>query len=232
MDEMEFNKIFAAILIAGITAMLTGFVAGKVVYPEKIKADAYPIEVPEDMAALAAVEEKEEVAEPILAMLAAASVERGEKLSRACAACHSFDKGGPHRVGPNMWNVVGHQIGAQDGYSYSDTLADDGGQWTYENLNKFLWKPKKSYPGTKMNYIGMKKPEDRADIIKWMRTLSDSPAPLPTEEEIAASLPQEEVEAVIEATETEAVSSDEATSDIGQSQDIKDAPTENTDTKE
>tara|TARA_Y100001001_G_C7968389_1_gene294990 strand:+ start:561 stop:1172 length:612 start_codon:yes stop_codon:yes gene_type:complete len=203
MDEMEFNKIFAAILIAGITAMLTGFVAGKVVHPEKITADAYPIEVPEDLSALASSQQKEEVAEPILAMLAAASIEKGEKLSRACAACHSFDKGGPHRVGPNLWNVVNHTKGAQEGFSYSDALATDGGQWTYENLNKFLWKPKKTYPGTKMNYIGMKDPEDRADIVKWLRTLSDSPAPLPTAEEIAASQPQAEEDSTNTEADTE-----------------------------
>lgn len=179
MDEMEFNKVFAAILIAGILAMLTGFVAKQFVKSDHLEEDAYVIEVADGGGDHSAAAAKPAGPEPIMAMLASADVEKGQKLSKACAACHSFEKGGPHRVGPNLWNVVNRDIGSADGFAYSDTFKAAEGNWDYEHLNKLLWKPKKSFSGTKMNYIGMKKPEGRAAIIGWLRTLSDSPAALP-----------------------------------------------------
>ena len=158
MGGMESNKIFAAILIAGIVAMLAGFVAKKLTYPKKLKENAYAIEGVEEAGGGPVVEK---LAEPILAMLATADLERGKKVSKACAACHSFDKGGANGVGPNLWGIVGASKQAVGGYAYSGVMNANGGNvWTYEELNKFLWKPKKYAPGTKMNYIGLKKPED------------------------------------------------------------------------
>jgi cytochrome c len=177
---MEMNKIFAAILLAGIIAMLSGFIAKKVVHPEMPEQDSYIVEVAESTGAAAV--SKPTGPEPILALLATASVEKGEKLSKACAACHSFDKGGPNRVGPNLWDIVNAKLAHLDDFSYSSVfneMSAEGKVWTYEELNAFLWKPKKYAPGTKMSYIGLRKPQDRADIIAWMRTLSDDPAPLP-----------------------------------------------------
>lgn len=177
MDEMEFNKLFAAILVAGILAMLTGFISEQVIHKSHLEEDAYVIEGGEVVDAGGAAEETGP--EPINAMLASADIAKGEKLSKACAACHSFDKGGPNRVGPNLWAVVNRDVGSHEGFAYSDALMSEPGNWTYDHLNKFLWKPKKAIEGTKMNYAGLKKPEDRAAIIAWLRTLSDSPAALP-----------------------------------------------------
>lgn len=196
MGGMEFNKIFAAILVAGIIAMLSGFVAEKLTKPHKLKEDAFPVEALEGSADGAV---KEKLAEPILAMLADADIARGQKISKACAACHSFDKGGANGVGPNMWNVVGAKKQSKSGFTYSGVLNANGEEyWTYEALNKFLWKPKKYAPGTKMSYIGLKKPEDRAAIIAWMRTLAPSQKPLPSSAQIAA----EQAELLPEAEET------------------------------
>lgn len=181
MDEMEFNKIFAAVLVAGILAMFTGFLAEHIVHEPKLEEEAYIIEVAEGGAAGAA-EAQPQGPEPIQAMLASASVEKGEKLSRACAACHSFDKGGANRVGPNLWNIVNNKTAHVGDFAYSDDLANANSTWDYAHLNEFLWKPKKVYSGTKMNFIGLKKAEDRAALIAWLRTLSDSPAPLPAGE--------------------------------------------------
>lgn len=184
MSDPESNKIFAAILVAGIIAMLGGFIAKKLVHPHDLDQDAVPIEGAELVAAV--IDQGPQLPEPVLHLIATADIARGEKLSRACAACHSFDKGGPNKVGPNMWNTVGAQKGHIEGFAYSDALLDKGGEWTYLSLNKFLWKPKEYIPGTKMNYIGLKKPEDRAAMIAWLRTLADSPEPMPTEAQIAA----------------------------------------------
>lgn len=185
MGGMEFNKIFAAVLVAGIIAMLGGFVAKLLVHSEKLEADAYTIEVAETSGSGgAAVEAK---AEPILALIASADVARGQTVAKACAACHSFDKNGPNGVGPNLWNTVGNKKQHADGYAYSGVLLETGASdWNYASLNKFLWKPKKYAPGTKMNFIGLKKPEDRAAVVAWLRTLADSPRPLPSSADIAA----------------------------------------------
>lgn len=206
MGGMEFNKIFAAILVAGIVAMMSGFFADKFVSPDELKENAFKIEGVETASSGAP---KEQLAEPILAMLATADIERGQKLSKACAACHSFDKGGPNGVGPNLWEVVNHKKQDRAGYTYSGVLNQNGEeQWTYTALNKFLWKPKKYAPGTKMNYLGLKKPEDRAAMVAWLRTLSASPAALPSaiaiaeeEAELLPKVEEEAVEAAIEVIE-------------------------------
>ncbi|MGH1397730.1 MAG: c-type cytochrome [Alphaproteobacteria bacterium] len=185
MSGFELNKIFAAVLVAGITAMLSGFIAGKVVHSEELKQDAVPV----DGAPVAgAGPKKEKKAEPILALIATADIARGEKLSKACAACHSFDNGGANKVGPNLWGVVGGAKAAKAGFSYSSAMAASGGKWDYVEMNKFMWKPKKHVPGTKMNYNGIKKPADRAALIAWLRTLSGSPAALPSAAQIAAEV--------------------------------------------
>lgn len=194
MGGMEFNKIFAAILVAGIVAMLSGFFADNIVNSEELKENAYPIEVadtgssvPGSSVSDSSAPPLEKKAEPILALLATADIERGQKMSKACGACHSFDQGGSNGLGPNLWGIVGQTKQSVAGYSYSGTLNTDGtNSWTYEELNKFLWKPKKYAPGTKMNYAGLKKPSDRAALIAWLRTLSGSQAALPNAGRIAA----------------------------------------------
>lgn len=190
MNTMEFNKIFAAVLVAGIVASFSGFVAEHVMHEKKLSENAYQIEGVEDAGAGVRVE-KPSGPEPILALLSSADVARGEKLSRACAACHSFTKNGPDGTGPNLWDIVEREKAGKDGFSYSEALIEKGGKWTYSDLNHFLWKPKDFVAGTKMNYIGLKKPEDRAAIIAWLRTLSDDVPALPSEEEIMAEAPEE-----------------------------------------
>lgn len=181
---MEFNKIFAALLVAGIIASFSGFLAKTLTHPHELKKNAFSVEVAEDSAGGA---KKVKKAQPVLAMIAGADLERGKKLSKACAACHTFNKGGANGVGPNQYGVVGRSKEAVSGFAYSGTLASQGGNtWTYAELNKFLWKPKAYAKGTKMNYIGLKKAEDRAAMIAWMRTLADKPIPLPGASEIAA----------------------------------------------
>lgn len=183
MGGMEFNKIFAAVLIAGIIAMTGGFAGRLLVHGDKPETDAYTIEVVEVLAPGA----PEPKAEPILAMIATADVTRGERVARACAACHTFTKGGANGVGPNLYNTVGGPKDHMAGYAYSGAILKNGGDvWTYAEMNKFLWKPKSYAPGTKMNYIGLKKPEDRAALIAWLRMQSDAPKALPSAGEIAA----------------------------------------------
>lgn len=185
--NLNFNKIFAAVLTAGIVAMFAGFLADHLVHPhvpEKVALDI-------DTSALETASAGGAAAgptgpEPVLALLAAADVKRGEQLSKACTACHSFDKGGADRVGPNQWNLVNAPMAHRDGFAYSDVLKEmhgKGKKWTYAELNHFIWKPQAAVPGTKMNYLGLKKPEDRAALIAYLRTLADAPAALPSDAE-------------------------------------------------
>lgn len=185
MSSFEFNKIFAAVLVAGITAMMGAFIADLVMHEHELEKNAVEIDGAPVSGGGVVVEKK---AEPILHLIASADIAKGEKLSKACAACHSFDKGGPNKVGPNLYGVLNAPKARKAGFSYSDALANHGGAWNYASLNKFLWKPKKYVVGTKMNYIGLKKPEDRAAMVAWLRTLAASPAPLPSAGDIAAEL--------------------------------------------
>lgn len=177
--------IFAALLCAGIVAMLSGFVAKKLVAPQHLTEDAVKVEAAEAVTAGAAG--KAALPEPVLALIATADIERGKAVTKACAACHNFEKGGPNAVGPNLYDVVGRKKESHGGFAYSGELSKHGGDtWTFAELNKFLWKPKAYAPGTKMNYIGIKKPEDRAALLAYLRSLDGHPAP--TQAEIDAEM--------------------------------------------
>ncbi len=114
-----------------------------------------------------------------LAMLASADAAAGKKVFKKCKACHSPEKGGKHKVGPNLWDTVGRAKAGAPGYNYSGALKGKGGAWTYQDLDGFLADPKGFAQGTKMGFRGVKKAKDRAAIIVYLRSLSDQPKPLP-----------------------------------------------------
>jgi cytochrome c len=116
----------------------------------------------------------------IVPLIAAADAAAGEKVFGKCKACHTVAKGGPNGVGPNLWNVVGGPHAHIEGFSYSAAMAGmHDKKWTYEELNTFLAEPKAYAPGTKMTFAGLKKPEERAAVIAFLRNHADSPLPLP-----------------------------------------------------
>ncbi len=116
---------------------------------------------------------------PVAGLLKVADAGVGEGLVKACKACHSFDKGGANKIGPHLWGVVNRTLGAAEGFAYSASLKTKGGAWDYDALYQFLKNPKVYIQGTKMNYAGMRKPEDRAAVIAYLRNLADTPTPLP-----------------------------------------------------
>lgn len=103
----------------------------------------------------------------------------GEAKARACVSCHDFTRGGPDRIGPNLWNIVGREVAGRQGFSYSGAMQSHGGRWTYEMLFEFLGSPARSMPGTKMTFAGMRRPEDRAAVIRYLATLGANPPPFP-----------------------------------------------------
>ncbi len=180
MSSFELNKVAAAILLAGIIAMVCGFIAETAVHPKSPAQKAYVVQGVGEPVASGGAPAQEAAIEPIGPLLAKAKPEEGANIAKQCAACHTFDKGGPNRVGPNLYGVIGNQHAHMEGFAYSKVMEGmHDKKWDYEELNKFLANPKAYAPGTKMTFAGLRKPEQRADVIAFLRSKADSPAPLP-----------------------------------------------------
>ncbi|NBB48082.1 c-type cytochrome [Rhizobium sp. CRIBSB] len=125
----------------------------------------------------------EVAAVPIAVLLASADAAAGEGVFKKCASCHSIEKGGPNKVGPDLWGVVERPIASHEGFSYSAAMTEfsKGGSelWTWEHLNEFLLAPKKHIPGTAMGFAGLKKDDERANLILYLHTQADTPVALP-----------------------------------------------------
>lgn len=128
---------------------------------------------------LATVASAERAVEPISAVLASADATVGEKAFAQCAACHVAKPGAETTIGPNLWNVVGRPVAAQPGYDYSDSLKQVSGEWDFERLNVYLFDPKLLAPEGRMPFPGIKSTVERAQLIAYLRTLSDNPVALP-----------------------------------------------------
>lgn len=180
--SFEANKIAGAILAAMILAMVSGIVANLLVHPTPLAKQAYEVAggPPEGGAATAAAAAPAGP-EPIAPLMAKASADAGKAKTQLCAACHTFDKGGPNRIGPNLYGVIGSPI-AEDrgGFAFSKALEEKGEHktWTLDNLNAWLFKPQEFAKGTKMTFIGLPKAEDRANVIAYLNSMSDKPLPV------------------------------------------------------
>ncbi|MSP48234.1 MAG: cytochrome c family protein [Alphaproteobacteria bacterium] len=179
MASQEANKIAGAVLMAGLIAMASGFIARSLVRPVELKELAFAVEKPDAPAAGSQAAAVPAEVPPIAPLLARADLAAGEASAKKCAACHTFDKGGPNRVGPNLWDVVGRKPGAQAGFAFSKPMAAVAENWDYERLNKYLANPKTAIPGNKMAFAGIPKPEERAALIAWLRSKADAPKPMP-----------------------------------------------------
>lgn len=118
--------------------------------------------------------------DPISPRLASADPERGAKVFLQCQGCHLASPGAGHRVGPNLWDIIDRPVAAQPGFQYSESLVAIGGEWDYETLNRYLFHPAEVAPGSRMIFPGIKRTEDRADLIAYLRTLSETPVALPS----------------------------------------------------
>jgi cytochrome c len=176
--SFEMNKIIASVLVAAIIAMVSGIIADGLVRPTMLTKNVYQI------AGAAPTESKEAAAapagpEPIGPLLASASADAGKTVSQKCTACHTFDKGGANRVGPNLYGIIDEPIAeGRGGFSFSDALKAKKGTWTVDELNDWLANPQAFAKGTKMTFAGLPKAKDRADLIAYLNSLSDSPKPL------------------------------------------------------
>ena len=179
MDSFEINKIIAAVLLVALLVIGIGKVSNILFYVEKPKTPGYAVEVEQASGSSITTTEVVEKVVDIAALMALGDVTSGEKIFKKCAACHSINKGGKHKIGPALYNVVGRKVGGVEDYKYSKALIAYEKEWTFEELNGFLIKPAKHIKGTKMAYAGLRKEADRASVIKYLNANSDSPLPLP-----------------------------------------------------
>ena len=173
---MEFNKIAGAILGTLLLMMVIAKIGNALVPPFHPPKDKPGTEATQPQ-----TPDSKEPEKPVAELLATADVKAGETRARACTSCHNFTKGGPNGVGPNLWDIVGRKKGSHAGYAYSEGLKSAGGDWTYDDIFKYLANPGGMISGSKMAFR-LPNAEQRAQVIAFLRTLSDSPKPLPAVE--------------------------------------------------
>ena len=178
MNSFELNKVLGAILGTSLIVLALNIGAGAIFAPEKPVKPGYDIAVKDHTEGGAATAAKEPE-QPIETLLASASTEKGQATAKQCQACHTFEKGGPNRVGPNLWGIVDRPRASEAGFNYSAAMKAKGGKWTYDELNKFLTNPRGYIQGTAMSFAGVAREQQRADVIAYLRTMADNPAPLP-----------------------------------------------------
>lgn len=180
--SLEANKFAAAILVGGMLTLSVGLISNIIYGPsEGHEAGAATGETASTEAAPAgeATTAEPAVAQDAVALIAAADPAKGEKVAGKCKSCHSFESGGPNRVGPNLWGVVGGKTAHKEDFNYSDAIKAMNATWDFANLDKYLTSPKTFVPGNKMTFAGLTKAEDRAALLRWLRDQSDAPIALP-----------------------------------------------------
>ena len=181
MDSFELNKIIGAVLLTALIIIGIGKFTDILFHVEKPKESAYKVEGLEVASTTASDQEAAKVVEAvdIKALLAMGDLAHGEKVFKKCTACHMIAAGGKNMIGPNLWSVIGRQAGVVSDYKYSKAMVAYGKEWTFEEMNSYLIKPQAYVKGTKMAFAGLRKEKDRASVILYLNSKSDSPLPTP-----------------------------------------------------
>jgi cytochrome c len=180
MDSWEWNKIAGAVLGTVLFVLVVKFVAQAIYETPLPQKPGYAVEVPEEAQTQTAAAAP--AAEPIPdwgSVLPAADVAHGKEVAARCQQCHDESKGGPNKIGPNLWGVVGRARAEHPGFSYSSAMSANHDPWTFDKLFVFLKAPQSDVPGTKMSFAGLRSSQERVDLLAYLRTLNDTPAPIP-----------------------------------------------------
>jgi len=173
MSSFEWNKIIASVLTAMIIAMASGILASQLVRPKELAKPVYIVAGAEPTASTGSAPPGAAAGpEPIGPLLAAADPKRGEQLAKICTQCHTFNKGGANKIGPNLWDISEENMAAVPNYTFSAAMeAHKAEKWDPDKLNQWLWKPQSLIKGTKMTFAGIPKAQDRADVITYLESL-------------------------------------------------------------
>jgi cytochrome c len=187
MDSWEWNKIAGAVLGTAIFVMVIGIVSESVYEVPTPAKPGYIVQgVVETASTSATAQPKEEPLPDFATAIPAADIKQGEQIAQKCAQCHDWTKGGPNKIGPNLYGVLGSPRGeGRGGFDFSAAMKAKGGDWTYAELFRFLKQPQLYIPGTKMTFAGLPSAKQRLDIIAYIRSWADTPAPLPPPEAAA-----------------------------------------------
>lgn len=182
MDSFELNKIAGAVLGTALFAMGLGILSDIIFHAPNPEKPGFVVAVADTSGGGEAAPAAAVAAAPIAERLKVATVEDGKKAFSKCSSCHTVEKGGRNGTGPNLWNVVGGPLAHVDGFAYSGVIKDAaaaGQKWDFDHLDKFLENPQAAHKGTKMSFRGLARPDERAAVIQYLRSLADSPVPLP-----------------------------------------------------
>jgi len=186
MDSFEWNKIIGGVLGTVIFIFVVRLVAEKIYEPEKPEKPGYVVEGVVESAGGGAAAPVEETMPDWGTVLPTADVAAGKTLSTKCEQCHDLSKGGPNKIGPNLFGVVDRVRASHEGFAYSSAMKGKPGNWTYDELFKFIKAPGVDIPGTKMSFAGLRSEKDRINLIAYLRTEADSQAPIPAPKPAAA----------------------------------------------
>jgi len=179
MDSFEWNKIIGAVLGTAIFIFVVRVVAENIYEPEKPAKPGYVVEGVVETAGGGSAAPVEETMPDWGTVLASADVADGKTISTKCEQCHDLSKGGPNKIGPNLFGVVDRPRASHEGFAYSSAMKGKPGNWTYDELFKFIKAPGVDIPGTKMSFAGLRSDKDRINLIAFLRSNADSPAAIP-----------------------------------------------------
>jgi cytochrome c len=178
MDSFELNKVLGAVLGTCLALLSLNIAAGAIFSSHNPEKPGFEVAAKEEAPA-GGPGEQAPAEEPLPVRFASADVGRGENAAKKCQACHTFGKGEPNRVGPNLWGVVGRPKASEAGFNYSAAMKSQKGEWTPEELDVYLTNPRAKVPGTNMTFAGIPRGKERADVITFLNTKSDKPVELP-----------------------------------------------------
>jgi cytochrome c len=178
MNSFEINKILGALLGTCLVLLAVHIASGALFSVPAPAKPGYDVAVKEEKPGQQPAAAKQG-AQPIEALLATASTERGAQVAKQCQICHNLQEGQGPKVGPDLYGVVGRAVASVASFNYTAALKAKGGTWTFDALNTWLTDPRADVPGTAMTFAGIANEKQRADLIAYLDTLSKNPVPLP-----------------------------------------------------